>query len=392
MSDTADFRLSAWTAEFADGAVERAFREESREVLVRQTRLAIVLAAVYYFVFAATDYFAVVGGSSYAEMFIVRMLVCLFGLTVAFTAGRYWWALANGLLPTLTIALAMTGFLSITLFRSYEPAWHGMSMMVMLLGCYVFIPNRFLTALAVCVVASITFLWLVLDHFQMPANQAFNLGLLLFGMNLFGGITCYRISWARRDEYRHTLDQRQANLLLGAEIENRRRLESELRNQAMLDSLTGLPNRRFFLERFEAMLIETRRSQRPLSLLIVDIDYFRQINATYSHVRGDEMLRHLGELCRQLAPAEALVARLSGEEFVLLVPGMGRVEALTLAENLRLTAQSTCVKSLDACLYFTLSVGVAEARDKDSIDLLLSRADEALRAAKYAGRNRVKAA
>jgi diguanylate cyclase (GGDEF)-like protein len=267
-----------------------------------------------------------------------------------------------------------------------------MSMMVMLLGCYVFIPNRFLTALSVCVASSVTFLWLVLSHFQMPSNQAFNFGLLLFGMNLFGGITCYRISWARRDEYRHTLSQRQANLLLGVEIENRRRLESELRDQAMLDSLTGLPNRRFFLERLGTQLDTAQQEGSPLSLLIVDIDYFRQINATYSHVRGDEMLRHLGGLCRQLAPAETLVARLSGEEFVLLVPGMGREAASTLAESLRLSAQSACVRSLDASLYFTISVGVTEARPNDSIDQLLSRADEALRAAKYAGRNRVKAA
>ena len=387
-----DFRISRLGAEFIHPATELAFREATHLSRVRETRIAITIAALFYLAFAITDYLAVGKGKQYELIFITRLSICAAGIAIAWSAGRFWRALMDGVTPTMVESLALAGFLSITLLRPYESGWHGMSLMVMLLGLYVFIPNRFLLATLVAVTSTLVFVWLLVQHFQPPANYILTLSLLLAAINMFGILTAHRISRLKREEYRDATTLRLANTRLSREIETRQRLEAELRELALRDHLTGISNRRHFFDLADQAFARARESGEPLALLIVDIDYFKQINDTYGHVHGDEVLKVLVQVCRAALGDVEMLARLGGEEFVMLLPNTDLNAATTRAERLRAEVQRTPVRFHETSLYFTISLGVAQWQPEESLLILMRRADEALYAAKYNGRNRIETA
>ena len=387
-----DFRISRLGAEFIHPATELAFREATHLSRVRETRIAITIAALFYLAFAITDYLAVGKGKQYELIFITRLSICAAGIAIAWSAGRFWRALMDGVTPTMVESLALAGFLSITLLRPYESGWHGMSLMVMLLGLYVFIPNRFLLATLVAVTSTLVFVWLLVQHFQPPANYILTLSLLLAAINMFGILTAHRISRLKREEYRDATTLRLANTRLSREIETRQRLEAELRELALRDHLTGISNRRHFFDLADQAFARARETGEPLALLIVDIDYFKQINDTYGHVHGDEVLKVLVQVCRAALGDVEMLARLGGEEFVMLLPNTDLNAATTRAERLRAEVQRTPVRFHETSLYFTISLGVAQWQPEESLLILMRRADEALYAAKYNGRNRIETA
>lgn len=392
MEDVTDHRISPLTAEFAHPTMELAFREATHLARVRETRIAIIIAALFYLAFAITDYLAVGMGEQYRLIFITRLSICGLGIAIALSAGRFWRALMDGVTPTLVEGMALIGFLSITLLRPYESGWHGMSLMVMLLGVYVFIPNRFLPAMLVAVLSTLAFIWLLVEHFQPPANYVLTLSLLLVAVNLFGILTAHRISRLTREEYRDAAILRRANERLSHEIEARQRLEAELRDLAHRDHLTGISNRRHFFDLADQAFARACASGSPLSLLIADIDYFKQINDTYGHMHGDEVLKVLVRVCRDALGEVDMLARLGGEEFVMLLPDADLATARVRADKLRVEAQRAPVRLHEATLHFTVSLGVAQWQPGESLLFLMRRADEALYLAKYNGRNRVEMA
>lgn len=173
-------------------------------------------------------------------------------------------------------------------------------------------------------------------------------------------------------------------------IENRQ-VRDELECQAHSDYLTGLDNRRHFLSQAENELARTRRYGRELSILMLDVDHFKQVNDTYGHKVGDLVLKRLSELCAATLRNIDIIGRIGGEEFAVLLPETGSECAMETAERLRLAIAATQVK-LDSGLplRFTASFGVTTLHDKDAnIDMLMNQADQALYQAKNEGRNRV---
>ncbi len=163
---------------------------------------------------------------------------------------------------------------------------------------------------------------------------------------------------------------------------NRRVLEL-----AHTDVLTGLANRRHFMDRLRDALEQTRRNSEPLTLLMADLDKFKQINDHYGHAGGDDVLRAFAKLLRARARESDLAGRLGGEEFALMLPGVDIGEARQVAERVR--GAMAALEPLGDGHRFTVSIGVAAVHDGEGEDLLLSRADDALYAAKCAGRDRV---
>ncbi|NCA72346.1 MAG: PAS domain S-box protein, partial [Sphingobacteriia bacterium] len=161
----------------------------------------------------------------------------------------------------------------------------------------------------------------------------------------------------------------------------------ELQRLATTDRLTGLWNRHYFEE---AMCAEMRRlarySEQPLSLLLFDIDHFKSINDTHGHLVGDQVLSALTHRVRQHLRATDVLARWGGEEFVVLLPHTRGEDAVRLAENLR---QLVAGEPFPEVGRVTLSLGVAEFQPDETSDRWLKRVDDALYAAKTAGRNRV---
>ncbi|MBU1236859.1 MAG: diguanylate cyclase [Gammaproteobacteria bacterium] len=175
------------------------------------------------------------------------------------------------------------------------------------------------------------------------------------------------------------------------DISEHRRLETELREEAATDALTELPNRRYFLAEAERHVARMVRSEEHrAAVMMLDLDHFKIINDTHGHAAGDEVLRHLASLLREILRKGDLVGRLGGEEFAVLQINASAEEALQLAERLRQRIEASAVPAGGRDLHYTASIGVTSMAASDaSVRAALQRADTALYRAKRLGRNRV---
>jgi len=163
-----------------------------------------------------------------------------------------------------------------------------------------------------------------------------------------------------------------------------------LANAALTDLLTGLPNRRSAMDQLEQAWSAASRSGQPIAVMVVDIDHFKHINDTYGHAAGDRVLREAAAILRASARREDSVCRIGGEEFLVICPNTDLNAAMQSAERLRanLNAKRITIGNTEKTL--TVSIGVATRESvTGDIDALVSIADQALYAAKEAGRNKV---
>lgn len=165
----------------------------------------------------------------------------------------------------------------------------------------------------------------------------------------------------------------------------------QLKALATTDGLTGLTNRRVFFDCLEKEISRTRRYELELSLLLLDIDYFKQINDNHGHQAGDVVLERFARVLENLARETDLPARYGGEEFAIILPNTGRDEAKAVAERIRQGIKSMEIIHDGKTIPARVSIGVAKLEDKDSADAqaLVVMADQALYAAKRNGRDRV---
>ena len=160
-----------------------------------------------------------------------------------------------------------------------------------------------------------------------------------------------------------------------------------------IDMLTGMLNRRRWAEQAERELRRARHMHGPLSVLLLDVDNFKQINDRYGHGTGDEVLKAVASVCSNtLRPGDS-VARWGGEEFVALLPGTSDDGALLAAERVRAAVAANRVANGDQSLQVTASIGVADARDANyDLQAVVHLADQAMYLAKQSGKNRALAA
>lgn len=156
------------------------------------------------------------------------------------------------------------------------------------------------------------------------------------------------------------------------------------------DYLTGLSNRRALFEAAEVELKRWHRHPRPLSLIIIDADYFKRVNDTFGHAAGDQVLCQIASELQGSARDIDTVARIGGEEFAALLPSTDLAGAVAMAERLRKRVETACTNVDGTDIRYTVSIGVSTMDDTvTSFDDLLERADKALFDAKHGGRNRV---
>jgi diguanylate cyclase (GGDEF)-like protein len=181
-----------------------------------------------------------------------------------------------------------------------------------------------------------------------------------------------------------------------------RRMERELKEAlvnvsrlANEDDLTGLKNRRAWMDEAQQQLQLAKRLKTPLSVLVLDVDHFKKVNDTHGHPAGDAVLRGLGQLLSLCLRVTDIPGRLGGEEFAVLAPGTDAKGALQIAETLRNAIAQERIEDAGLSLQVTASIGVASMPaglpDVD-LDDLMRAADQALYSAKQSGRNRVVAA
>ncbi|MCP4716281.1 MAG: diguanylate cyclase [Deltaproteobacteria bacterium] len=162
----------------------------------------------------------------------------------------------------------------------------------------------------------------------------------------------------------------------------------EMERLAATDHLTGINNRRHFLEHAEQELRRSQRYKRELSVLMLDIDHFKQINDTHGHAAGDQTLKALAETCLNTLRINDIFGRIGGEEFAALLPETSGPSAMIAAERIRTALEKTAVPCSSTSISFTVSIGVTTLEHTDkNIETIIKRADSALYTAKENGRN-----
>lgn len=215
------------------------------------------------------------------------------------------------------------------------------------------------------------------------------------GLPIVGFITLFLVS-ARALSGRYEREYREL-LALRHDLEERvqdrtRELEAANRMLAEMsrtDSLTGLPNRRAFLEASERELHRAARTDQPCSIVMVDLDHFKQVNDRHGHAAGDAILKAAAASLRSVLRGEDLVARWGGEEFILFLPNTDSSAALRVAEKARSTLAAAGGAVNGDSTDITGSFGVATHHAGRTLESTIAAADDALYRAKEAGRNRV---
>ena len=196
------------------------------------------------------------------------------------------------------------------------------------------------------------------------------------------------------DELETRVEERTAelariNTLLRAEIEERKRVEKQLHQLATTDPLTGALNRRHFFNLTEQEFDRSQRYDRQISIILIDVDHFKETNDKYGHIAGDQMLQTVAERFLKNLRQMDVFGRYGGDEFVILLPETDLEQAKFAAERLHEVVTESSVDTSRGSIPLCLSMGVASLTNSDDMEKLLIKADQALYTAKEAGRNQI---
>ena len=168
------------------------------------------------------------------------------------------------------------------------------------------------------------------------------------------------------------------------------RLNTQLQNMADTDVLTGLLSRRAFIDRMKRILSRAQHNNTALSFLVLDIDNFKNINDTYGHFTGDELLKKYADVMKGCFRTEDIIGRLGGEEFAIAISNIDNAVAVKVAERLRSEIESVTILCNDKPVSTTISIGISDLhQDVNGYETLFREADAALYRAKNTGRNRI---
>ncbi len=184
-------------------------------------------------------------------------------------------------------------------------------------------------------------------------------------------------------------DQRAVTALI-LNITERKHMQQKLRDFSYQDPLTLVSNRRYFFERLNEQLDLYRQEKFPLTVMILDVDHFKQINDTYGHFAGDQILKQVVSVIRKIVRREDILARFGGDEFIMSLEGLPLSNVMEMAECIREGIQETHFIVAENSFLVTISIGIAEVTIFDTeTESIVSRADKALYVAKEQGRNKV---
>lgn len=376
--------IAWWSAQFRDVNLERAFQRanlaSARQylILLAMTGIAGAAATTYgAWLELPPDSTALLFGNAWRALLILAALVVI----LACRTVEQPWQLYTGNALVLSIGYVAVALRSsmpvgpeveVTVFHVTQ---NGIFLLLVVsMAQLTLVPGWFMVNAAISTGALCTFLPIMLGGPGAPDN-AFDVALVgLIGFLFILGMG-YSAQRLRRDWFLARVQLQETN--------------RELERLATLDHLTGCANRRHFYALAEAELARSRRYDRPLGLVILDVDHFKAINDRFGHAAGDEMLRALAETLRDELRELDVFGRIGGEEFAVLLPETPRHESVGSAERLRRCLAALCIEYEGHELTLTASFGVTAREPADtSVDSMMRRADRALYEAKAAGRNR----
>lgn len=258
--------------------------------------------------------------------------------------------------------------------RGYMPMLYGIGMTWFALACLSF---------------SIATVW---DHQWWLAHIIFAAGVLLLSFGVvqaFLTTGSFKTIYSQTELFQQIIQEkkRSERALIELKIVNQK-----LEELAATDSLTGVANRRAFMERCEEEISRADRNKSNMCLMVIDFDHFKEINDQYGHQAGDEVLLHFVRLSKDVMRPSDLLGRIGGEEFGLLLPETNIQSAIKVAERLRQHIETQAIKIERENIKLTISIGVTQYQPAiDTVKKWIHRADELLYQAKDRGRNRVEA-
>jgi diguanylate cyclase (GGDEF)-like protein len=367
--------ISTRNGEFTDPAAENAFTCSQIQKTQVQLRSTLLFCSCFFVAFSITDAGVLGYGKEALLLLLVRLTVAL---TAAIGALLIWRrpdsVAATRLAASIVEIVGMLAFLLIVRARPAEIPWHAMSVALMLIVIYMYIPNRLNYSVVIALCTTFGFIMMVHADGRLRPSEMLTMTMLLLLANTFGFVAARRYNVLWREEFR---------------------AQSILKNLSMHDSLTGCYNRQYLQQ--ELFDPESRRLPRAnprLTVIMCDLDNFKMINDTCGHNGGDLVLAEFARLLLSMTREGVdSVVRYGGEEFLLVLPETDLDGGVKLAERLRRTfAEATTLRELDPAVPTTASFGVSSlnvAARKSSLRELISHADSLLYAAKKGGRNQV---
>jgi diguanylate cyclase (GGDEF)-like protein len=369
-----DFSIHPLKLEFRSVTTEQEFQQHHLARTRSSLRTTLIFCGFFYVAFALTDA-AVLGYTRETAMLLfARLLVAITAACGLYLVRRHPTSiLLLRLTATAAEIVGMSTFMLIVWHRPAEVPWHAMSICIMLIVVYIFIPNRLVISLGVAVATTASFIAIVVSIGTLRPADLLTMSMLLLLANSFGLVAARRYHRIWREEHR---------------------VQSLLIHLSVRDHLTGCYNRRYLNEvLLKTELARSRHQGLPFAVILCDIDHFKSINDTYGHLAGDAVLRTFSTVLQTTTRQEVdSVVRYGGEEFLVLLPRTDRAGAETLADRLRHTFAQTPAEWADQSVSATASFGVLaiDARDGPvSDEAIFAAVDKLLYRAKRAGRNKV---
>ena len=335
--------------------------------------LFLSIGAASYLYFLRTDHALFGWQLQFFQLLLIRIgffLLCLW------TGVRLFKVASPQQYDRLVTGVGAATIISTLYINTTRPAEYAGNLpldVLIVLAIYL-IPLRFSSKLLLCLVFSIGDALIMANKPLMIAVYS-NLFFAFVLINLFGVIISGRFYTQRRLQFKMQMELEKIN--------------QEMTVLAMTDGLTEISNRRSFIQESMAEFERARRYQRPLTVAILDIDRFKDVNDTHGHAIGDQVLRQVVKMIEQQKRCTDILGRLGGEEFGLLLPETNLKDAVRMAERLCALFQEHALATEVGPVQVTVSIGLAEISENDlTFDVLQVRADRKLYEAKQTGRSR----
>ncbi|MGV7211432.1 diguanylate cyclase [Oxalobacteraceae bacterium A2-2] len=368
--------VAALRGEFHDAAAEQAFLRLHLADTHAQLRLTFILCSLFYLLFAVTDLLVAGYTLRAAALVAVRVSVAAVGVAGLVALRRH----PDSIVAPRVIASVMqtagcSAFLLIAALRPEEFQMHAVSMVIVIIVVYIYIPNRLLYASAIALAHTLAFLWLARQLGGLAHSLWISMSMLLLLANVFGYVAARRYQLVWRGEFS---------------------TQAMLKNLSVRDPLTGCYNRRHLHQQLlETEIQRAQRYQLSLTVVMCDIDHFKQVNDSHGHHGGDAVLQaYAAMLLSTTRDNIDSVVRYGGEEFLLILPETDLDGGVQLAERLRQLCADTPTLHNGRQIAITASFGVASADFSapgpgPAPEAMVAAADTLLYQAKRSGRNRV---
>jgi diguanylate cyclase (GGDEF)-like protein len=361
--------------EFVDAAIEQEFLRHHLAMTQAQLRVTFLFCALFYLCFAVTDVIWLGYSLETCALIGARMMVAITALASLSVLKRRPQSIpATRVAANVVEILGAAGFLLIAALRAEEFSLHAISMSIVVIVFYIYIPNRLIYAAAIAALATVLFVLLAWRLGNMHSVELATMAALLALGNLFGYVAARRYQLLWREEYS---------------------AQTVLKNLSVRDPLTGCYNRRHLHERLlETEISRAQRYRLSLTVIMCDLDHFKAVNDTYGHYGGDAVLQRFAKLLQSMT-RESIdsVVRYGGEEFLLILPETDLAGGELLAERLRQALAAKPIAHGNEQIAVTASFGVASVDFAISTHTahinMIAAADDLLYAAKNSGRNRV---